>query len=43
MNYSQRVKKLYAVKHLLGEFLPAGRRFNMGVLPLQFVLKGKYE
>ena len=28
MNYSQRVKKLYAVKHLLGEFLPVGRRVS---------------
>lgn len=28
MNCTQRVKKLYAVKHLLGEFLPVGRRKN---------------
>ena len=28
MNYSQRVKKLYTVKHLLGEFLPVGRRVS---------------
>lgn len=26
MNHMRRIKKLYAVKHLLGEFLPVGRR-----------------